>query len=215
MFRIFFRARIFAIAVVMVISPILAVRAQGADRSHGALPTDTTIRYEVFGNYLIVTAAPGKNNEIVIHGSYSEGVVKVYDFADNVSQPDTFPTQGSNGVLRIAVYGGDGDDKISNLTGIRSALHGGSGNDILNGSSGRDFLAGEEGDDRLSGGWDNDYLAGGDGNDHLDAGYGNDDLDGGPGNDYLDGGVGTDQAFGGGGIDQCTNCENAFGCTVG
>ncbi|MFF9772033.1 calcium-binding protein [Streptomyces sp. NPDC014636] len=205
MFKAFFCARIFAIAVAMVVSPILAVQAQGADRSHGALPTDTTTRYEVFGYTLVVTAAPGKNNEIVIHGGEPYGVVKVYDFADNVSQPDTFPTQGSNAVLRIAIYGGDGNDTISNFTGMRSALHGGSGNDILNGSTGRDFLAGEEGDDRLSGGSGTDYLAGGDGNDHLD---------GGPGNDQLDGGPGTDQAFGGGGSNQCTNCENAIDCTV-
>jgi Ca2+-binding RTX toxin-like protein len=206
MCRLFFCARILAIAVVSIISPIFAVQAQGVDRSHGALPTDTTTRYEVFGNYLVVTAAPGKNNEIVIHGGEPYGVVKVYDFADDVSQPDTFPTRGSNGVLRIAVYGGDGDDKISNFTGIQSALHGGSGNDTVVGSTGRDFLAGEEGDDRLYGGSGVDYLAGGDGNDYLDAG---------PGNDYLDGGPGTDQAFGGGGIDQCTNCESAVDCTVG
>ncbi|MDV5143974.1 hypothetical protein R1T08_06760 [Streptomyces sp. SBC-4] len=184
-------ARVLAVVAVTAIAPVFATQAQAVD---GTLPADTSIRYELFGNYLIVTAAPGVDNQIVIHGGDAFGVVRVYDFADNVTQPDTFSTEGPNGVRRIAVYAGDGNDKVSHFTGLRGALHGGGGDDILNGSNHADFLNGESGNDRLNGGG------------------GRDDLNGGDGDDHLDGGGDVDSALGGTGNDTCTSCESAEQC---
>ncbi|MFF5360829.1 hypothetical protein ACFY4I_15750 [Streptomyces scabiei] len=197
--RLFFYVRVLAIAVATVISSSLAVQAHGASQSRVGLPNETKVRTELFGNYLIVEAAPGKNNKIVIHGGDPYGVVKVYEYGgeDIVSQPDEFSTEGPNGVMRIAVYAGDGDDVVSHFTGLRATLHGGSGNDILNGSGGRDYLNGEAG------------------NDTLNAGSGNDDLVGGDGDDLLNGGLDNDEAFGGSGNNTCKECEITHQCTIG
>ncbi|MGX1269546.1 calcium-binding protein [Streptomyces phaeoluteigriseus] len=181
------------------ISFSFAVQAQGLGQSRIGLPTETKVRFEQFGNYLIVEAAPGKNNKIVIHGGDPFVVVKVTEYGgeDIVSQPDEFSTEGPNGVKRIAVYAGDGDDVVSHFTGLKAALHGGAGNDILNGSGGRD------------------YLNGGAGSDKLNAGSGDDDLVGEDGDDSLNGGLGNDVAFGGSGNNTCTECEIEHQCTSG
>jgi Ca2+-binding RTX toxin-like protein len=102
----------------------------------------------------------------------------------------------------IAVYGGDGDDRLDagaaaanpasgNSWGID--LYGEAGDDVLVGSARRDALDGGDGNDQISGGDGDDGIAGGPGNDHLDGAAGNDGLSGGPGNDVITGGDGNDQ----------------------
>ncbi|QDU23737.1 C2 family cysteine protease [Urbifossiella limnaea] len=76
-------------------------------------------------------------------------------------------------------YGGEGNDRFVNHTGIGSAAFGYGGNDVFVGGGGNDALDGGEGHDRLNGRGGADNLYGGNGNDVLigiDAG----------GPDYLD-----------------------------
>ncbi|WP_225822405.1 calcium-binding protein [Streptomyces naphthomycinicus] len=199
MHRFFLCAQACAIAAVTAFAPSVAARAQGVLGP----PRETSARYELFGNYLVIHAAPGVDNEIVLHGGDPYGVVKVYDFADTVSEPDTFSTTGANGVKRISVDAGDGNDKVSNLTYLPSTLQGGPGSDILNGSGSHDYLNGGTGNDLLSGGSGGDRLIGGSGNDRLHGDYGD---------DSLDGGIGYDSARGGAGIDTCRASEVVSEC---
>lgn len=82
-------------------------------------------------------------------------------------------------VRSINFYGGEGNDRFVNHTGIGSAAFGYGGNDVLVGGNGNDALYGGEGDDRLNGRGGADNLYGSNGNDvliGLDAGW----------TDYLD-----------------------------
>ena len=113
---------------------------------------------------------------------------------------------------RLAIYGGDGNDRIEainnadreglmflnseDLTFTQICLYGGSGNDELRGTPRADHLYGEDGNDLLVGNQGDDYLSGGDGNDFLSGGQGEDILHGGNDNDYLLGDQGDDYLFG-------------------
>ncbi|MFO0936356.1 MAG: calcium-binding protein [Gemmataceae bacterium] len=116
-----------------------------------------------------------------------------------------FGTDQSNGVI----FGGEGDDIIVALGGVKlidggggndtitagqfdCVIHGGDGNDNIVSGPGNNVIYGDNGDDVILGGVGNDHIYGGDGDDQL---YGND------GDDWLDGGTGTDQLTGGAGAD--------------
>ncbi len=89
------------------------------------------------------------------------------------------------GIERIAIYLGDGDDTALVLPLVTVPVR----------------IAGGTGDDDISGGWGDDLLLGGDGNDRLYGGSGNDVLVGGGGMDLLLGGLGRDLLIGGIGAD--------------
>jgi Ca2+-binding RTX toxin-like protein len=89
-----------------------------------------------------------------------------------------------NGVSKIVVNAGGGDDRVS-----LAAL---SINGTINGGPGDDTLEGSQADDVLNGGDDNDVLLGNDGRDNLLGGTGDDSLTGGGGIDAFHGELGND-----------------------
>jgi len=101
-----------------------------------------------------------------------------------------------NGVTRVIVNAGDGNDTVdaSTLT-LPSTLDGGNGADTLDGGT----LA-----DSISGGAGTDTLTGNDGADTIDGGAGPDGIDGNAGADVLTGGVGADADSIDGGADNDT-----------
>jgi Ca2+-binding RTX toxin-like protein len=122
------------------------------------------------------------------------------------------------GVTELDVATGEGDDEISNASGLGGNLLGGPGRDVvtggaanerLDGGPGPDVLDGGDGDDGLYGatfqdpaaGADPDVLRGGAGADRLSGSGGADQLDGGPGDDDLNAGGGNDDVRGGDGSD--------------
>ena len=100
-------------------------------------------------------------------------------------------------VIKVIVYGGDGNDliKVDNEFGAvlrNMTFKGGDGNDLLIGGNRIDDLLGGLGDDELRGMAGNDFLDGGDGLDKLVGYAGNDTLLGGLANDLLEGNAGND-----------------------
>jgi Ca2+-binding RTX toxin-like protein len=96
------------------------------------------------------------------------------------------------------IYGGSGNDSITNAGSSTSiAVFGFGGDDVIIGGSASDYLDGGLGNDRLYGGAGNDTLLGRGGNDLLAGNNGNDVLNGHDGNDVLIGGQGTDYLDGG------------------
>jgi Ca2+-binding RTX toxin-like protein len=67
--------------------------------------------------------------------------------------------------------------------GIRIALAGTDGDDVMNGTANSDYFDGGLGNDQINGKAGNDWLLGGAGNDKLDGGAGVDDMAGGTGDD--------------------------------
>jgi len=65
-------------------------------------------------------------------------------------------------VRRLRIDGGDGDDRLQNLTNLRATVLGGDGRDTLLGGRGRDTLFGGTGQDLLHGSAGNDIYCGGD-----------------------------------------------------
>jgi Ca2+-binding RTX toxin-like protein len=78
---------------------------------------------------------------------------------------------GGHGVFTDRLYGGDGDDRITDQDGFHNKLSGGQGNDVLIGGVGSDILSGGDGDDVLVGGRNNGPAFFGD---QYDEGAGND-----------------------------------------
>lgn len=107
----------------------------------------------------------------------------------------------ASSVQRIRCFGGDGDDRIRNLTAIPCEFDGGNGDDYLVGGSGPDHLVGGYGQDAIVGGDGDDTLLGSGGSDSLDGQGGNDVIRGHGGNDFIRGGNGRDEIFPGSGND--------------
>jgi hypothetical protein len=112
--------------------------------------------------------------------------------------------------IRSFAYGGDGRDDLRGGSGV-DILRGGAGNDYSEGGLGQDFLYGDGGndlmhgnggDDRMYGGADADVVRGGNGSDILHGGGGNDQVHGDAGNDCLSGDAADDSLFGGAGSDR-------------
>lgn len=80
----------------------------------------------------------------------------------------------SNGVERIVVYGGKGNDNITIQPALTTPawVYGQDGNDTITGGGGNDLLFGGAGDDKLGGALGRDILFGGAGKDSLNAGSG-------------------------------------------
>jgi hypothetical protein len=125
---------------------------------------------------LIITGTAG-NDSIVVKGSGNSATVTMNGGSE------TF-----NGVKRIAVQAGEGNDTV-NLSGISlpSAVDGRGGADTIVGGSGADVLHGGPGNDSIVGGFGPDQLFGDDGDDKIDAVDGTPDpkVDGGNGNDTI------------------------------
>jgi Ca2+-binding RTX toxin-like protein len=124
------------------------------------------------------------------------------------------------GTVSDRIFGGDGNDQISNRgqmlddvnlnagddtfyggSGFSTRVFGDAGNDGIYGGRADENLIGDVGDDSIGGADGHDYLSGGSGEDEIYGGNGNDwlyqdagngALFGGAGNDSLSGGIGRD-----------------------
>lgn len=105
-------------------------------------------------------------------------------------------------VVSLSANLGDGNDTVTVLANLPTAIGAGGGADVMTGGPAADFLRGGQQDDRIVGGDGNDKLIG----DDLDPalGGGNDSLDGGAGDDAVDGEDGADTVTGGDGNDSVT-----------
>ena len=120
-------------------------------------------------------------NEVIIIEDFSFNDLTASDFIFNTNNTDL--EVSFNDFDDYVLFGGNGDDELSQLGSGDDELNGGAGNDILTTGSG------------------NDTLRGGTGADELFSGSGDDILNGGIGNDTLNGDAGLDTLFGGDGID--------------
>jgi Ca2+-binding RTX toxin-like protein len=123
----------------------------------------------------------------------------------------------TGGLGFAAIYGGGGDDQISNLGGYQNELYGGDGNDRIEGGLTPDLIYGGDGDDRIIADdgtpvevYEGDLIYGGAGQDKVFGGVGEDQIFGDAGNDlihgradrdFIQGGLGNDRLFGGDGDD--------------
>ncbi|HEX8343111.1 MAG TPA: CAP domain-containing protein [Tepidisphaeraceae bacterium] len=98
---------------------------------------------------------------------------------------------------RVAITGGEGNDRISVVGVAASYLDGGYGRDTLVGGEGSDSLYGSAQPDHISGGAGNDVLVGGNGHDRIYGEAGVDRVYGNSGNDTVDAGPGNDRVYGG------------------
>jgi Ca2+-binding RTX toxin-like protein len=118
----------------------------------------------------------------------------------------------------VALWGGDGDDKIIALKGFntidggpgRDVIKTGAGNDTVHGGDGDDIIVDLGGDNLLDGGAGNDrivqkkgkaVIVGGPGNDVIVGPAEGAELHGDDGDDSITGGKGDDRIFGGSGND--------------
>ena len=139
-----------------------------------------------------------------VNPSNSLYFVVEWDYIRGTSGADTISRTGGE-----TVYGQDGNDVISLLSGANyvrgdagdDSVSGGSGFDDINGNMGNDTLRGNDGEDWVVGGKDNDLLFGDAGFDIVYGNMGNDTVDGGAGNDWVRGGQGDDTVMGGAGDD--------------
>ena len=152
---------------------------------------DDVITVESYGNYFLngptFTVTLQKYNAGTLITSQRVSLSAGRGFVAHPTQP-------------LLVYGRDGVDRISNLTGMAMLARGGNGNDTVVGGSGNDSLYGDAGMDTLYGQAGHDTI-------HGDSGvwdyYANfaDTIYGGEGNDWLDGEAGDDRIYGEGGHD--------------
>ena len=138
--------------------------------------------------------------------------IRTFRGRDIVHVGDSRPQYALDDKLPSRIYADAGDDVVMVYSG-KSHVFGGDGDDLLSNELDHapTTVYGEGGNDLLHGGWNNDLLVGGAGNDHLAGMPGTDTLDGGDGNDTLDAGVGdanasvalagNDKLYGGAGQD--------------
>lgn len=132
--------------------------------------TVKTAEILVSGSKLVVTAAPGAKDNLVVTRP-SASTIRVTDLpaspytgsgihtgAGCTRSGDSTANCNAAGVTLIQVASGDQIDKIANSTPFSSSLNGGTGNDNLNGGSGQDTLTGGTGADTMKGMNGNDTL---------------------------------------------------------
>lgn len=133
----------------------------------------------------------------------------VADSSGKVLDEASFPARD---IKEIRIDGDDGDDRIYNLTDIKSTVDGGRGDDFIMGGTNDDQLFGDSGDDMffarggddlIKTGMGTDYASGGAGDDRIEGlGTEGDKLFGNRGNDFIRGSSGNDALYGGSGHDQ-------------
>jgi len=121
-------------------------------------------------------------------------------FTNHSSENFDISTNMAN-ILGTIIFGADGNDTLTGVSGQENQVYGGTGDDSLTGGSDTDTLDGGTGNDTLTGAAGNDHLLGKEGNDTLDGGAGNDSLTGGDGDDFMTGAGGNDVLIAGSGAD--------------
>jgi Ca2+-binding RTX toxin-like protein len=99
------------------------------------------------------------------------------------AQPETIGVDYFDDPRRLSTFRFADGSTLDVSQGIRIALPGTEGDDVMNGTANSDYLDGGAGNDQLNGKAGNDWLLGGTGNDKLDGGTGVDDMAGGAGDD--------------------------------
>ena len=133
----------------------------------------------------IRVAAGGPAGQVIVFG------------VDGVSNGEVL-----EGVRRIKVSTGSGDDRIVVETIESAGRKGGPVAVKVNAGNGNDYVSTGDGNDTIVGGEGDDVLDGGGGNDRLVGQRGNDVFFGGDGNDKMIGGVGRDEFYGEAGRDR-------------
>ena len=132
--------------------------------------TVLTAEVKVSGSTLVVTAATGAKDNLVITKP-SASVLRVTDFpsgaytgsgvrtgAGCTRTLDYTANCNSAGITLIQVVSGDQTDKVTNSTAVKSSLNGGAANDVLTGGSVADILIGGPNVDVMKGMNGNDDL---------------------------------------------------------
>lgn len=112
----------------------------------------------------------------------------------------TIPATIDGGSGDDQIWGGDGDDTITDLVGNNSIMAG-AGNDLVTTGGGQDNVDAGDGNDMVMAGGGNDTVTGGNGNDILVGGDGDDAMNGGDDYDLIIGGRGADTITGNKGED--------------
>lgn len=178
----------------------------GANAVSGGSKNDT-----IYGGTGFDAIAGGSGNDVIELKAFSDSA-KTITFTLDKNLSKAFG--GKKTIIltektRSVVFGGSGNDKISNIQG-GAIIDGGDGADTITAISGNNTIYGGGGEDKITGGTGNDYIDGGARSDTIDGGAGNDtiygganadNLKGGAGNDYIDGGANNDTIDGGDGDD--------------
>ena len=135
-------------------------------------------------------------------------------FNDNILRVNVYGKDGNDTIsldssmsVRLFGYGGDGHDTLRGGAGA-DRLYGNSGDDLMFGGSGNDFMDGGSDNDRMYGNNESDRMYGGSGDDLMSGGSGNDRMYGGSNNDTMYGGSGADRMLGGSGADWMSGGSN-------
>jgi Ca2+-binding RTX toxin-like protein len=99
------------------------------------------------------------------------------------AEPETFRVDYFDDPRRLSTFRFADGSTLDVSQGIRIAMPGTEGDDVMNGTANSDYFDGGAGNDQLNGKAGNDWLLGGAGNDKLDGGTGVDDMAGGAGDD--------------------------------
>jgi hypothetical protein len=132
--------------------------------------TVRTAEIKVSGSTLVVTAAAGAKDNLVItkpsastlrvtdspSGSYTGS--GVHTGAGCTRSGDYTANCSASGITLIQVASRDQIDKVTNSTAVKSSLNGGAANDVLTGGSANDNLIGAAGADIFKGMNGNDQL---------------------------------------------------------
>jgi Ca2+-binding RTX toxin-like protein len=150
-------------------------------------PDEKGFDFAVTGRVIGVSGSVDKSGSLILNGTAGADVIAITGTGSKVKVTANGNSQTFNGVKRIYINAGDGNDKVSVGTSIAASISGGNGNDTLAGGKGGDTLTGDGGDDRLTGGLGSDWLVGGDGKDVLNAqdGIADRKVDGGSGVDKI------------------------------
>jgi hypothetical protein len=132
--------------------------------------TIDTAEVKISGSTLIVTAATGAKDNLVITKP-TASTLRVTDLASGVytgsgvhtgagctRSGDSTADCNASGITLIQVSSGDQIDKLANSTALKGSLNGGAANDLVTGGSGVDTLTGSTGADTFKGMGGNDQL---------------------------------------------------------
>lgn len=150
-----------------------AVVAEAGDISGADLILDTSI-----GN--IIEFGPGiAAGDLRFRRFGSKLLIDVQGGAE----PETISVDYFDDPRRLSTFRFADGSTLDVSQGVRIALAGTDGDDVMNGTANSDYFDGGLGNDQLNGKAGNDWLVGGAGNDKLDGGAGVDDMAGGTGDD--------------------------------
>jgi hypothetical protein len=155
--------------VALASTVVLSASASGS-------PAKAEVR--ISGSTLVITAAPGARDNLEIArpgpptvrvtnvpGDYYRGSKVEAGAGCTPSGP--YAADCESAIARIRVVAGDQRDRVTNFTGVRSWMYGGSGNDSLSANTANDSLYGGPGVDTLLGGRGADVLQGAGGDDLI------------------------------------------------